>query len=98
MRDSIKANLIVIFIIAIVAFSISTVFANLTIQEDNESYKMIPIENNSFEPISIHKVPTILPKVETNKTNQTNNNTTHIKYTNKTTTENYTTNSNVEYW
>ena len=71
MRDSVKAKLIVFLIIAVAAFCISSAFASLTITEDSESYKLIPIENDSFEPNYIEKVPTILPKVE-NKTNNTN--------------------------
>ena len=75
MKDSVKANLIIFFIIAIIAFGISNTFANLTIQEDSESYKLIPIENDSFEPNYIDKVPTILPKVEKNYTAEYNNTT-----------------------
>ena len=44
MKDSIKANLIVFLIIAVIAFTISTAFASLTITEDNDSYKLSPIE------------------------------------------------------
>lgn len=72
MKDSIKANLIIFFIIAIIAFCISTSFANLTIKEDSESYKLIPIENNSFEPNYIEEVPYVEPK-PVNITNSTNN-------------------------
>ena len=75
MKDSIKANLIVFLIIATVAFTISSAFASLTITEDNDSYKLSAIENDSFEPNYIDEVPTIIPKVEntTNNTNITNN-------------------------
>ena len=76
MKDSAKANLIVFFIIAIIAFGISSTFASLTVEEDAESYKLISIENDSFEPNYINKVPTILPKIEKN---YTNNNTTEIE-------------------
>ena len=68
MKGSVKAKLIVFFIIAVFAFCISTTFANLTVTEDNDSYKLIPIENDSFEPNYINKVPTIIPKVENNTT------------------------------
>lgn len=71
MKDSKKANLIVFLIIALVAFAVSSAFVSLTITEENDSYKIIPIENDSFEPNYINKVPTILPKVETNNTNNT---------------------------
>ena len=71
MRGSVKANLIVFFIIAIIAFCISSAFATLTIHEDNDSYKLIHIENDSFEPEEINYVPTYEPKNDTNTTNNT---------------------------
>ena len=78
MKDSIKANLIVFLIIATIAFTISSAFASLTITEDNDSYKLSSVENDSFEPKYIEEVPTIIPKVE-NTTNSTNvTNTTNI--------------------
>ncbi len=84
MKDSIKANLIIIFIIAIVAFGISSSFAKLTISEDVDSYKLISIENNSFKPNYIDEVPTIIET--TNTTNSTNS-----TYSDNTTyTDNYT--------
>ncbi|WP_458456249.1 hypothetical protein [Methanobrevibacter sp.] len=75
MKDSVKANLLIFLIIAVVSFCISCAFASLTITEENESYKLIPIENDSFEPKYIDEVPTILPKIETNITNTTVNTT-----------------------
>lgn len=72
MKDSIKANLIIFFIIAIIAFGISTSFANLTVKEDSNSYKLIPIENNSFEPKHVEEVKYVEPK-PVNTTNTTNN-------------------------
>jgi hypothetical protein len=76
MKDSIKANLIVFLIIAVIAFTVSSAFANLTITEDNDSYKLSSVENDSFEPNYVDEVPTILPKVETNYTENTTDNTT----------------------
>ncbi len=73
MRGSIKANLIVFLIIATIAFAASLAFASLTIHEDNESYKLVSLDDDSFEPSYIYKVPTIKPKNTTNKTNTTNN-------------------------
>lgn len=82
MKDSIKANLIVFLIIAVIAFTISSAFASLTITEDNDSYKLSSIENDSFEPNYIDEVPTIIPKVEPkyteNTTNTTDTNTTDV--------------------
>ncbi|WP_458404303.1 hypothetical protein [Methanobrevibacter sp.] len=71
MKGSIKANLIIFLIIAVMAFIISSAFASLTITEDNDSYKLSSIENDSFEPNYIDEVPTIIEKVETNNTNNT---------------------------
>lgn len=89
MKDSIKANLIIFFIIAIISFCISTTFASLTVQPETDSYKLISIENNSFKPNYIEEVPTIIePKNMTNTTNSTLNTTTDIyeNYTNYTET------------
>ncbi|MBQ2665471.1 hypothetical protein [Methanobrevibacter sp.] len=71
MKGSVKANLIVFLIIAVIAFCISSAFASLTIHEDNDSYKLIHIENDSFEPEEIDYVPTVIPKNDTNTTNST---------------------------
>lgn len=81
MKDSIKANLIVFLIIAVIAFTISSAFASLTVIEDNDSYKLTSVENDSFEPKQIEEVPTIIPKVE-NKTNSTNITDTITNWTN----------------
>ena len=77
MRGSVKANLLVFLIIAVIAFCISSAFATMTIHEDNDSYKLISLENDSFEPIEIDYVPTYIPKNDTNTTNitTTDNNT-----------------------
>ena len=72
MKGSQKANLIVFLIIAVIAFCISSAFATLTIHEDNDSYKLIQLDNDSFEPEEIDYVPTYVPKNDTNKTNNTN--------------------------
>lgn len=83
MKESIKANLIVFLIIATIAFGVSLTFANLTIHDNHDSYKLISIENDSFEPNYIYKVPTIKPKnLTTNKTiENTTYNTTNIEDT-----------------
>ena len=74
MKGSLKANLIVFLIIAIIAFCISSAFASLTIHEDNDSYKLLSLNNDSFEPEEINYVPTYIPKNDTNTTNNTVNN------------------------
>ena len=72
MKGSVKANLIIFFIIAVIAFCISSAFATLTIHEDNDSYKLIPLKDDSFEPNSIDYVPTYVPKNDTNTTDSNN--------------------------
>ncbi|WP_298523463.1 hypothetical protein [uncultured Methanobrevibacter sp.] len=84
MKDSIKANLIVFLIIAVIAFTISSAFASLTITEDDDSYKLSSIENDSFEPAYIDEVPTIIPEVETNNTENSTNTTNGTYDTNDT--------------
>lgn len=81
MKGSVKANLIIFLIIAVAAFCISSAFASLTIHEDNDSYKLISLDNDSFEPDEINYVPTIKPKNNTNTTNSTIEN---VTYTNDT--------------
>jgi hypothetical protein len=81
MKDSVKANLIVFLIIGLIAFGISSTFASLTINDENDSYKIISIKNDSFEPNYIDKVPTIIPKVETNNTTNTTNSSYIANYT-----------------
>lgn len=95
MKDSIKANLIVFLIIATIAFTVSSAFASLTITEDNDSYKLISIQNDSFEPNYIDEVPTIIPKVETNLTNNTTTTNTTYDWNY---TWNETVNNNWGYW
>ena len=77
MKGSVKANLIIFFIVAIIAFCISSAFATLTIHEDNDSYKLISLDDDSFEPNNVDQVPTYIPKNDTNTTdtNTTDNNT-----------------------
>lgn len=92
MRGSIKANLIVFLIIAVIAFCISSAFATLTIHEDNESYKLKSLEDDSFEPTEIDYVPTYIPKNDTNTTNDTITNVTEYVETtiDNLTEDNYT--------
>ena len=94
MKDSIKANLIVFLLIAIISFAMSSAFASLTVHEENDSYKLIAIQNDSFEPHYIDAVPTYIPPEPVNDTNVTYNNTTDFDYTEYSTnwTETYTDN------
>ncbi len=92
MRGSIKANLLIFLIIAVIAFIISSAFASLTITDNNDAYKLSSIENDSFEPEYIDEVPTIIPKTETNTTNSTNTTNTTIEI------ENDTLNDTIENW
>ena len=75
MKGSVKANLLAFLIIAVIAFCISSAFATLTIHEDNDSYKLISLDDDSFEPNNVDYVPTHIPKNDTNTTNSTDNNT-----------------------
>ena len=81
MKGSVKANLSIFLIIAVAAFCISSAFASLTIHEDNDSYKLVSLDNDSFEPNDINYVPTIKPKNKTNSTNNTIENVTYTNYT-----------------
>ena len=76
MRGSQKANLIVFLIIAVAAFCVSTAVASMTIHDDYDSYKLMKLEDDSFEPVDIHYVYTHIPKNDTNTTNSTIDNTT----------------------
>ena len=76
MKGSTKANLIVFLIIAVIAFCISSAVASLTIHDDYDSYKLMKLEDDSFEPVDIHYVYTHIPKNDTNTTNSTIDNTT----------------------
>lgn len=78
MKGSVKANLIIFLIIAVIAFCISSAFATLTIHEDNDSYKLIPLNNDSFEPNNIDYVPTYVPKNDTNTTDTNSTNKTLV--------------------
>lgn len=71
MRGSQKANLIVFLIIAVAAFCASTAVASMTIHDDYDSYKLIALSNETFEPAEVDYVPTIIPKNDTNTTNST---------------------------
>ena len=81
MRGSVKANLIIFLIVAVAAFCISSAFANLTIHDNHDSYKLIALEDDSFDPEEINYVPTIKPKNTTNTTNTTNSTNTTIEIT-----------------
>ncbi|WP_458453331.1 hypothetical protein [Methanobrevibacter sp.] len=72
MKGSVKANLIVFLVIAVIAFCISSAFATLTIHDEHDEYKLIALNNDTFEPEDIDYVPTIIPKNDTNTTNTTN--------------------------
>ena len=76
MKGSTKANLIVFLIIAVIAFCVSSTVASLTIHEDYDSYKLMKLENDNFEPVDIHYVYTHIPKNDTNTTNSTIDNAT----------------------
>ena len=70
MKQSIKVNLIIFLIIAVIAFVLSSAFASVAIIDNSNAKKLTAIENDSFEPHQIQDVEVIVPKVE-NKTNNT---------------------------
>lgn len=89
MKDSIKANLIVFSIIAIVSFASCSAIVNFTIPQTNDSYKLIPLENDSFTPAFVEEVPTIVPVVN-NTTNTTNSTKLSLNNTIEEWSDNYT--------
>ncbi|WP_407431651.1 hypothetical protein [Methanobrevibacter sp.] len=74
MKESIQVYLFVFAIVAVMAFLLSGVFANIVVIDNSNSTKLTAIEDDSFEPHQIENVKVIVPKAQ-NKT-QTNNNTT----------------------
>ena len=76
MKESIQVYLFVFAIVAVIAFFLSGVFANIVVIDNSNSTKLTAIEDDSFEPHQIENVKVIVPKVQ-NKT-YTNNNTTII--------------------
>ena len=99
MNDSMKAKLMADLLIALIAYGISSVFGNLTIHEDHDSYKMMPVKETSFVPVDVIEVPTIIPKVQ-NTTKNTTKNTTYKKTNSTWTTYTYnsTYNQYRRYW
>lgn len=78
MKSSTQAYLCVFAIVALIAFLLSGVFANIVVIDNSNSTKIIAIENDSFEPHQIDNVEIIVPKVVVNNTTHvTNNTTTH---------------------
>ncbi len=75
MKSSTQAYLCVFAIVALIAFLLSGVFANIVVIDNSNSTKIIAIENNSFEPHHIENVEIIVPKVVNNTTHVTNNTT-----------------------
>ncbi|MBQ2177315.1 MAG: hypothetical protein II453_20460 [Alphaproteobacteria bacterium] len=71
MRGSIKANIIIFLIIAVFAFCMGLTFANMTAPDDNDLYKLMSLENSTFEPSYIDYVPTVIQENTTNTTNTT---------------------------
>ena len=71
MKQSIKVNLLVFLIIAVIAFALSSAFASVVIIDNSDAKKITAIANDSFEPHQIKDVPVIIPKVENKTTNNT---------------------------
>ena len=92
-------NFLFSLLIALIAYGISSVFGNLTIHEDHDSYKMMTVKETSFVPVDVIEVPTIIPKVQ-NTTKDTTKNTTYKKTNSTWTTYTYnsTYNQYRRYW
>ena len=71
MKQSTKVNLIIFFIIAVIAFAFSTAFASVSHIDVSNSTKLTAIEDDGFQPHEIENVHVVVPVVE-NKTNNTN--------------------------
>ncbi|MBR0271862.1 MAG: hypothetical protein IJQ68_07750 [Methanobrevibacter sp.] len=71
MKQSIKVNLLIFLIIAVIAFVLSTAFASVVVIDNSDAKKITAIENDSFEPHQIEEVPVIIPKVENTTDNTT---------------------------
>ena len=81
MKESVQVYLFVFAIVAVIAFFLSGVFANIVVIDNSNSTKLTAIENDSFEPHEIEKVKVIVPKPQ-NKTTNTTNKTTITNITN----------------
>lgn len=79
MKESTQVYLFVFAIVAVTAFLLSGVFANIVVIDNSNSTKLTAIEDDSFEPHDIHNVQVIVPKVENKTTTHSNNNTTLIR-------------------
>ncbi|MBQ9026257.1 MAG: hypothetical protein IJ104_07790 [Methanobrevibacter sp.] len=71
MKQSIKVNLLIFLIIAVIAFVLSSAFASVVVIDNSDAKKITAIENDSFEPHQIEEVPVIIPKVENTTDNTT---------------------------
>ena len=72
MKQSTKVYLLIFLIIAVLAFVLSSVFANVLVIDNTNSTKITAIENDGFEPHNVNNVQVIIPKVQNiTKTNNT---------------------------
>ena len=81
MKESTQVYLFVFAIVAVTAFLLSGVFANIVVIDNSNSTKLTAIEDDSFEPHEIHNVQVIVPK-PVNKTQPSNNTSTITNITN----------------
>ena len=72
MKQSTKVYLLIFLIIAVLAFVLSSVFANVLVIDNTNSTKLTAIEDDGFEPHDVKNVEVIIPKIQnTTKSNNT---------------------------
>ena len=71
MKQSTKVYLLIFLIIAVLAFVLSSVFANVLDIDNSNSTKLTAIKDDGFEPHDIKNVEVIVPKVQNTTQNTT---------------------------
>jgi len=71
MKQSTKVYLLIFLIIAVMAFVLSSVFANVAVIDNTNTKKLTAIEDDGFEPHDIKNVEVIVPKVQNTTQNTT---------------------------
>ncbi|MBR0370927.1 MAG: hypothetical protein IJH63_09480 [Methanobrevibacter sp.] len=71
MKQSTKVYLLIFIIIAVMAFVLSSVFANVVVIDNTNTKKLTAIEDDGFEPHDIKNVEVIVPKVQNTTQNTT---------------------------
>ena len=77
MKGQTKAKLIVFFIVAIIAFALSSIVTNIILIENPNDNTLLAIEDDNFTAQKVNYVPTYIPEPKiindtANLTNETN--------------------------